>query len=154
MQTMSYLTIDFVCSSLKTKYPEQYWSSINVYRMNDCKNKKCMWWNDLIKLDIIKCKIRILCFSLKYINRQHVYILTAFPGGASGKEPACQRDEPSIPKSGRFPGGGHGDSLQDSCLENPMKRGAWWATVHGVTRSQTQLKRLSMHTYILTILSI
>ena len=55
-----------------------------------------------------------------------------FPGGASGKEPACQRDEPSIPKSGRFPGGGHGDSLQDSCLENPMKRGAWWATVHGV----------------------
>ena len=68
MQTMSYLTIDFVCSSLKTKYPEQYWSSINVYRMNDCKNKKCMWWNDLIKLDIIKCKIRILCFSLKYIK--------------------------------------------------------------------------------------
>ena len=63
--------------------------------MNDCKNKKGMWWKGLIKLDIIKCKIRILCFSLKYINCQHiniliVCILTAFPGGASGKEPACQ----------------------------------------------------------------
>ena len=68
MQTMSYLTVDFVYSSLKTKYPEQYQSSINVYRMNDCrKKKKGMWWKDLIKLDIIKCKIRILCFSLKYI---------------------------------------------------------------------------------------
>lgn len=69
MQTMSYLTVDFVYSSLKTKYPEQYQSSINVYRMSDCKKKKKkgMWWKDLIKLYIIKCKIRILCFSLKYI---------------------------------------------------------------------------------------
>ena len=57
--------------------------------MNDCENKKGMWWKDLIKLDIIKCKICILCFSLKYINCQHVCILTAFPGGASGKEPAA-----------------------------------------------------------------
>ena len=40
MQTMSYLTVDFVYSSLKTKYPEQYQSSINVYRMSDCKKKK------------------------------------------------------------------------------------------------------------------
>ena len=143
----------------ENQYLEQYQSSINVYKMNDCKNKKGMWWKGLIKLDIIKCKIRILCFSLKYINCQHiniliVCILTAFPGGASGKEPACQWDKRSIPKSGRFPGGGHGDSLQDSCLENPMDRGAWWATVHGVTRTQTQLKWLNMHTYILTILSI
>ena len=41
------------------------------------------------------------------------------------------------------PGGGHGDSLQHSCLENLMDRGAWWATVHGVTVSLAQLKRLS-----------
>ena len=39
----------------------------------------------------------------------------------------------SIPGSGRSPGGGHGNPLQDSCLENPMDRGAWWATVHGIT---------------------
>ena len=43
--------------------------------------------------------------------------------------------------------GGHGNSLQRSCLENPMDRGAWWATVHGVKKSLTQLKRLNMHTH-------
>ena len=51
-----------------------------------------------------------------------------------------------IPRLGRSPGGGHGNQLQDSCLENPLDRGAWWATVHGVTKSQTQLKRLGTHT--------
>ena len=45
----------------------------------------------------------------------------------------------------RFPGGGHDNPLQYSCLENPMDRGAWQATVHGVAKSQTQLKRLRMH---------
>ena len=57
------------------------------------------------------------------------------------------RDRGSIPVSGRYPGGGHGHSLQYSCLENPMDRGAWWATVHRVAKSQTQLKRLSLHTH-------
>ena len=46
----------------------------------------------------------------------------------------------SIPRSGRSPGGGHGNPLQYSCLENPMDTGAWQATVHRVTESQTQLK--------------
>ena len=45
------------------------------------------------------------------------------------------RDIGSIPGSGRFPGGGHGNSPQYSCLENPMDRGAWWATVLGVAKS-------------------
>ena len=49
------------------------------------------------------------------------------------------RDMGSIPRLGRSPGGGHGNSLQYSCLENPMDRGDSWATVHGVTKSQTQL---------------
>ena len=48
------------------------------------------------------------------------------------------RDVGSFPESGRSPGGGHGNPLQYSCLENPMDRGAWWAIVHGVTSSQTQ----------------
>ena len=47
------------------------------------------------------------------------------------------RDAGSIPGSGRSPGGGHGNPLQYSCLENPMDRGAWWATVHGVAKSWT-----------------
>ena len=44
------------------------------------------------------------------------------------------RDEGLIPGSGRSPGKGHGNPLQYSFLENPMDRGAWWATVHGVTK--------------------
>ena len=50
------------------------------------------------------------------------------------------RDVGSIPVLGRSPGGGHGNPLQCSCLENPMDRGAWWATVHGAARSRTPLK--------------
>ena len=55
------------------------------------------------------------------------------------------RDADSIPGWGRTPGGGHGNPLQYSCLENPMARRAWWATVHGVAKSWTQLKQLSTH---------
>ena len=58
------------------------------------------------------------------------------------------RDTGSIPGSGRFPVGGHGNPLQYSCLENPLDRGAWWATVHRVAKSQTRLKQHSMHTWI------
>ena len=50
------------------------------------------------------------------------------------------RNMGSVPGLERSPGGGHGNPLQYSCLENPMDRGTWWATVHGVTRSQTRLK--------------
>ena len=46
----------------------------------------------------------------------------------------------SVPGLGRCPGEGNGNPLQDSCLENPMDRGAWWATVHRVAKSRTRLK--------------
>ena len=49
---------------------------------------------------------------------------------------------------GRSPGGGHGNPLQYSFLENVMDRGAWWATVHRVTKSQTRLKQLDTHTKV------
>ena len=49
------------------------------------------------------------------------------------------RDAGSIPGWGRSHGGGHGDPLQYPCLENPMDRGAWWATIHGVAKSWTQV---------------
>ena len=55
------------------------------------------------------------------------------------------RDVGSIPGSGRFPGGGHGNPLQYSCLENLMDRAVWQATVHSVVKSRTQLKQLGMH---------
>ena len=49
------------------------------------------------------------------------------------------RDVDVIPGSGRSPGGGHGNPLPYSCLENPKDRRVWWATVHGVTKSRAQL---------------
>jgi len=71
------------------------------------------------------------------------------PGGISGKESACQaRDTSSIPGSGRPPGERNGNPLQYSCLENPMDRGAWRATVHRVAKSQTRLKWLSTHAHM------
>ena len=53
------------------------------------------------------------------------------------------RDVDSIPGSGRSPGGGHGNPLQCSCLEDPMAREAWWTAVYEVAKSQTRIKRLS-----------
>ena len=71
---------------------------------------------------------------------------TGFPGDVVMKTlPANAgdtRDPNSISGSGRSPGEGNGNRLQYSCLENPVDRGAWWATVRGVTETQTQL---SMH---------
>ena len=55
------------------------------------------------------------------------------------------KDTGSVPGLGRSPGEGHVSPLQYSCLKNPMDREAWWATIHGVTKSQTRLKRLSTH---------
>ena len=63
-------------------------------------------------------------------------------------------DVGSIPGSGRSPGGGNGNPVQYSCLEDPMDRGAWGAAVHGVTKMQTWLKRLSTHTRILKLLLV
>ena len=63
-----------------------------------------------------------------------------FAGGSDSKETVYYAgDLGSIPGLGRFPGGGHGYPLQYSCLENPLDRGAWWATVHGVTRVRFDL---------------
>ena len=56
-----------------------------------------------------------------------------------------------IPGPGRSPGGGHGNPLQSSCLENPMDRGAWRAAVHGVAKSQTRLIRHRVATWTLWI---
>ena len=64
------------------------------------------------------------------------------------------RDVGSIPGAGRSPGGGHGNLLQYSCLENPVDRGTWWAAVRRVAQSQTQLKQLSMYACIYYTLSI
>ena len=59
-----------------------------------------------------------------------------------------KKDVSSVPESARSPGGGNGTPLQDSCLKNPMNRGAWRVTIHRVAESQTRLKWLSSYKYI------
>ena len=72
-----------------------------------------------------------------------------FPGGSVVKNPCINPgDLGLIPRLGRSPGGGHGNPLQYSCLETPLDRGAWWATVHGVTKSRTQLSPRHTHVQI------
>ena len=67
----------------------------------------------------------------------------------SGKESACNaRDPGKIPGSGRSPGKGKGNPLQYSCLGNPIDRGAWQTTVHGVAKSQTQLSDKTTKTHM------
>ena len=76
--------------------------------------------------------------------------IICFPGGPISKEPAASaedKDSGLISGSGRFPGRAHGNSFLYSCLENPMDRGAWWAKVHRVRKSQTWLKKLSRDTH-------
>ena len=70
-----------------------------------------------------------------------------FPGGSDRKVSACNAgDLGSIPGSGRSPGEGNGNPPQYSCLENSMDGGAWWATVHGIAKSQTRLSNFtSLH---------
>ena len=71
-------------------------------------------------------------------DRLPIPVFMGFPGGSQGKESACNvGDLGLLPGLGRSPGDGHGNPLQYSCLENPHGRGAWWATVHGVAKSQT-----------------
>ena len=73
------------------------------------------------------------------------------PGGSDGKESTCNAGDPgSIPGSGRSPGEGNGYLFQYSCLENPMDRGAWRATVHGITKSRTQLSDQHTHTHTIS----
>ena len=81
----------------------------------------------------------ILAFSYFSIE-PFCFTVAGFLGGSAGKESACSAgDLGSIPGLGRSPGDGNGNPLQYSCLGNPMGRGAWQPTVHGVTKSQTRL---------------
>ena len=80
---------------------------------------------------------------------QLVLVVKNLPANSKGV-----RDTGLSPPSGRSPGGGHRNPLEYSCLENPVDRGAWRATVHKVAKSQTQLKWLSTHACIYTHIHI
>ena len=102
-----------------------------VYSHNLC----CMIFEVICQLPCLKFPALILSTTLL----AQIYIL-GFPGGSGGKEFACNLGDPGlIPGLGRYHAEGHGDPLQHSRLENFMDKGAWWAIVHGVTKSRTQL---------------
>ena len=106
----------------------------------------CTWWLFVYLLwrlvyshPLPVIKIGLFFFSLLSC-KSSLYILRENPNSSVGKETTCSAgDLGSIPGSGRSPGKGNGNTLQYSCLENPMDRGAWQATVHGVSRVRYNL---------------
>ena len=79
-------------------------------------------------------------------------LLTDFPGGPDSKASVYNAgDLGSIPGLGRSPGEGNGNPLQDYCLENPMDRGAWEATAHGVAKSRTRLSDFAFTPYLASV---
>ena len=92
-----------------------------------------------------------LGLGFQHMNLRRLGSFKDFPGGSEDKQSTCNageiRDKVSILESRRSSGGGHGHPLQYCCLENPMDRGGWLTTVHGVTKSWTRLRKLCRHTY-------
>ena len=103
---------------------------------------------------IVIYKTPYVCYLYLHSILTFSIIITCFPGGTSGKEPACQcrrhNRHGSIPGLGRCPGGGCSNPLQYSCLENPMDSGAWRATVHRVKRVRHDWSNLG-HTHLIII---
>ena len=85
----------------------------------------------------LRCRLNMSVGSGLSLSSWHECCVFGLPGGSVGKESTCNAgDLGSIPGLGS-PGEGNGNPLQYSCLENPRDRGAWWATVQGITKSQT-----------------
>ena len=101
-----------------------------------------------------KLHLSSFLFNCLVENVQTAAIPRVFPVATVVKNPPANagdaRDAGLITGSGRSPGEGHGNPLQYSCLENPVDRGAWWATVCEVIKSQTQLSRHTQHQRSLT----
>ena len=90
-----------------------------------------------------------MLFGRRWGKIKSVYqLVLGFPSGPVVKNlPANTGDMGSVPESERYPGEGNGNELQCSCLENPTDRGAWWALVPGVAKSQTQLSNYTATTH-------
>ena len=98
---------------------------------------------------LLHCRQILYCLS----HQQSPF--TSFPGGSEVKVSACNvGDLGSIPGSGRSPGEGNGNPLQYSCLENPMDGGAWYARVHGVTKSWTRLRDFTLNILLICVSSL
>ncbi|CAM9918803.1 unnamed protein product [Rangifer tarandus platyrhynchus] len=95
-----------------------------------------------VRTSIFLLTLSLFLHATLFITAFSIFIY--FLGSSDGKVFANNvGDLGSISGSGRSPAEGNGNPLQYSCLENPMDRGAWWATVHGVTKSRTQLSNFT-----------
>ena len=113
----------------------------------------CGWkpeWGFGTKAVVMGCSVRLFHSTWDPPRPETEPISPAFagrfltPSGSDSKESACNTGDPALlPASGRSPGGGHGHPLQNSCLENPVDRGAWRGTVHRVAKSWAQMSRNS-----------
>ena len=106
-----------------------------IARSKRCNADRTQWvyWDSIVRA-VFHCVYTHTQLGLPLCVHTHTHTW-GFPRSSVGKESACSvRDLGLIPGSGRFSGEGDGSPLQYSCLENPMDRGAWRATVHGVTR--------------------
>ena len=132
-----------------------YFCGINTAAMSDFKS--LMWWNvltELIQASVHYCIITQFWTHSKW--RRHCTL--GFPGSPVVKNPpvsaADARDTGSIHGSRRSPAEGKSNPLQYSCLENPMDREAWWATVHGITKSDMTEQLSRPHTYTVTLVLV
>ena len=141
-----------VCMSMCVKFVSNIFSSlVNFYIFSSLSLSLLLYIGMLPKSSgflFVPPYWKLIQNLVKYmiLSATHIPFLGNFPplfllrGLPDGKVFACSEgDLGSIPGSGRSPEEGHGNPFQHSCLENPMDRGAWWAIVHGIAKSQTQL---------------
>ena len=127
-----------------TKMNSKWIKDLNVRPQTKQKLHNIGFGNDFLDM-IPKAQVTMtstnrqtgLCENYSFVHQK------GFAGGTSGKEPTCQCRRHKRSGLERYPGGGHGNPFQYSCLENPMDRGAWWTTVHGVAKSWTQMSNLA-----------
>ena len=119
---------------------QEYWSGLPYPPPGNLPNPGIKLGSPALPADFYQLSYQgspnpVIIISYYYHN-----LLEAFLGGSVGKESACNVGDPgSIPGWGRSLGEGNGNPLQYSCLENPIDRGTWSATVHGVAKSWTWL---------------
>ena len=102
------------------------------------------WKNKIFKHVIFLKYVESWHYKFIFMGRFQTLKITPNFGVSDGQESAWHEDLSSIPELGRSPGEGNGNTLQHSCLENSMDRGAWQVTVHGVTESRTRLRTNSL----------
>ena len=103
------------------------------------ENKQYTMWEIANILKMSKSSTEDNLHQLGYINCFDVWVPHGFSSWLNGKESCQCRRRGFDSWVGKIPGEGHGNPLQYSCLENSRDRGAWWATVHGVTKGRMQL---------------